>query len=111
MALRERRQPLAAPREASTEPRRRAHAARHSDKPDTSRVPKARRESRPRGLRRAEKRDADADSELGASPVGFRVRSATGATVDARMDHLAAYSKRSWWQSFARQKESVVLAL
>lgn len=51
------------------------------------------------------------DAEMGAAPVAFRVLSATGAASAASAQHLVAYSKRSCWQSFSRQKESVVLAL
>lgn len=43
--------------------------------------------------------------------MAFRVRSATGAACSSGAANLLAYSKRSWWQSYARQKETVVLAL
>jgi hypothetical protein len=76
--------------------------------PATSSAQRRRREASAGRVARPSSED---DTERGAAPVLFRVQSATSAASAAGSHNLEMYSKRSCWQSFSRQKESVVLAL
>lgn len=92
--------------QASPAARKPPHASAKT--PGTSSTQRRRRETSAGRVARPASED---EAERGAAPVPFRVQSATGAASAAGAQNLALYSKRSCWQSFSRQKESVVLAL
>jgi hypothetical protein len=58
------------------------------------------------------KREQDAEaSRLGVSAVGFRVHRVSAAASVRGASALSEYSRRSCWESYARETESIVLAL
>uniref|UniRef100_K3XB97 DNA-repair protein Xrcc1 N-terminal domain-containing protein n=1 Tax=Globisporangium ultimum (strain ATCC 200006 / CBS 805.95 / DAOM BR144) TaxID=431595 RepID=K3XB97_GLOUD len=49
--------------------------------------------------------------DFGVGPVEFHVRHASGMASSCTTANLLEYSTKTWWQSYARTKETVVLAL
>lgn len=53
----------------------------------------------------------DLNAQLGINTVGFRILRVSSAAGNRGIHNLVQYSRQTYWESYARQKETVIIEL